>query len=101
MSSTLNLTRETALIELRRGQFEICVDGQVVGSIENHKTVETPLEPGHHTLRLRAGRYSSHERSFDIGDEEVVNFRCHGAMIWPLFVASIVKPDLAITLKRE
>jgi hypothetical protein len=97
----LNLTREATLIELRRGQFEICVDGRVVGSIELHQTVETPLERGHHTLRLRKGRYSSQERAFDIGTEEVVNFRCHGAQIWPRYVASIVKPDLAISLTRE
>ncbi len=101
MSSMLNLTRESSLIELRRGKFEICVDGQVVGSIELHQTVETPLEPGHHTLRIRKGRYSSQERSFDVGDEEVVNFRCHGAMIWPRYVASIVKPNLAISLTRQ
>jgi hypothetical protein len=30
-----------------------------------------------------------------------VNFRCHGAGIWPIYVASIVRPDLAISLKRE
>jgi hypothetical protein len=101
MSSTLHLTRETTLIELRRGQFEIWVDGEDVGAIDLHQTVETPLEPGHHTLRMRKGRYSSLERSFDIGDEEVVNFRCHGAQIWPRYVASIVKPDLAISLTRE
>jgi hypothetical protein len=64
-------------------------------------TVETPLEPGHHTLRLRSGRYSSQGESFDVADGEVVNFRCHGAMVWPRYVASIVKPNLAISLKRE
>ncbi len=101
MASTLNLTRETTLIELRRGQFEIYLDGQDVGSIELHQTVEQPLEPGHHTLRMRKGRYSSQERSFDVGDQEVVNFRCHGAQIWPRYVASIVKPDLAISLTRQ
>jgi hypothetical protein len=34
-------------------------------------------------------------------DAETVNFRCHGAMLWPLYVASMVKADLAISLKRE
>jgi len=29
------------------------------------------------------------------------NFRLHGATIWPLYLASVVKPDLAIRLKRE
>jgi hypothetical protein len=101
MSATLRMTREGTGIELRRGRFEVVVDGKSVGSIERHETVEIPLEPGHHILRMRAGRYSSQDHSVDIAGAEVVNFRCHGAMIWPRYVASIVKPDLAISLKRE
>jgi hypothetical protein len=101
VTATLRVTREGRGIELRRGRFEIVADGEGVGSIERHDTVEATLEPGHHTLRIRAGRYSSHEQSFDVAEGDVVNFRCHGAMIWPLYVASIVKPDLAISLKQE
>jgi hypothetical protein len=101
MSSTLRLTREGAGIELRRGTFEIAVDGGSLGSIKRNETVEKPLEPGQHTLRVQAGRYSSRDESFDVADGELVNFRCHGAMVWPRYVASIVKPDLAISLKRE
>jgi hypothetical protein len=100
MSATLRLTREGAGIELRRGPFQITVDGNDLGSIQRHETVEKSLEPGHHTLRLRAGRYSSQDHSFDLSDGDVVNFRCHGAMVWPRYVASILKPDLAISLKR-
>jgi hypothetical protein len=58
-------------------------------------------QPGRHTLRIRKGRYSSREYSFDATDGETVSFRCHGAMVWPRYVASLVKPDLAISLKRE
>jgi hypothetical protein len=77
------------------------VDGKGVGSLENQETVEVRLESGHHTLGIRAGRYSSQDHSFDAADGDVVTFRCHGAMMWPRYVASIVKPDLAISLKRE
>lgn len=101
MSATLKLTREGVGIELRRGPFDIQLDSRSVGSITRHQTVETPLEPGHHTVQIRNGRYSSHERSFDIADGEVVSFRTHGAMVWPRYVASIIKPDLAISLSRE
>ena len=101
MSATLRLRREGVGIELRRGRFEVLLDGKVVGSLELHETIEASLEPGHHILRVGAGRYRSRDRSFDVSDGEVVNFRCHGAMIWPRYVASIVKPDLAISLKRE
>jgi hypothetical protein len=100
MSATLQLTRETPFaFELRRGVFDISVDGKTVGSIKSHDTVEVPLEPGHHALRMQAGRYSSRVEAFDIADGGVASFRCHGAVIWPTYVASIVKPDLAISLK--
>ncbi|HEY6296413.1 MAG TPA: hypothetical protein VIX15_12170 [Streptosporangiaceae bacterium] len=101
MSATLRLTREGFGIELRRGTFDVTVDGQSVGSSTWHETVEVPVDPGRHTLQITAGRYSSRNRSFDAAEGETVNFRCHGAMIWPLYVASIVKPDLAIQLLRE
>jgi hypothetical protein len=101
MTATLRMTREATGIELRRGRFEIVADGKSVGSIERHETIVTPLEPGHHTLQVRAGRYSSREHTFDVVDGGTVYFRCHGAMIWPIYVASIFKPDLALSLKQE
>ncbi len=101
MPGTLKLTREGFGMELRRGQFEISVDGRNIGSLNYGDTVEAQVEPGHHTLRIRAGRYSSRDCSFDAADGEVVSFRCHGAMVWPRWVASFVKPDLAISLVRE
>jgi hypothetical protein len=57
--------------------------------------------PRHRTLRIQRGRYSSLARPLDVSDGETVSFRCHGAMLWPRFVASVVKPDLAISLHRE
>lgn len=101
MSATLRLTREGAGIELRRGPFDIWLDGKTVGTINRGETVDTSLDTGHHTLRIHAGRYSSRPRTFDSIEGQVVNFRCHGAMMWPRYVASSVKPDLAIALHRE
>jgi hypothetical protein len=102
MSATLRLTRKHPLMELRRGPFEIELDGNSVGSINKlHETVEIPVESGHHTLRIRSGRYSSPECSFDVADGEVVDFRTRGPLVWPVFVASMIKLDLGISLKRE
>jgi len=101
VSATLRLTREGFGIELRRGTFEISVDGQNVGSLQYRDTVEKPVEPGHHILRVRAGRYSSRDHAFDAADGEVIDFRCHGAMVWPRWLASFVVPDLAISLMRQ
>jgi hypothetical protein len=100
MSATLRLTREGVGMELRRGLFEILIDGKSLGSLKYHETFEAPLQPGHHALRIQAGRYSSGDQSFDAADGETVNFRCHGAMVWPRYLASFVKPDLAISLKH-
>jgi hypothetical protein len=103
VAAILQLVREGPgiLFELRRGTFHVLLDGNDVGTIEWHQKVEVPLQPGHHTLQVRAGRYASRERSFDAANEEIVNFRCAGALIWLLYVASIAKPDLGISLRRE
>jgi hypothetical protein len=102
VSATLRVTHEVEFgFELRRGLFEVSLDGKNVGPLANHETVETSLESGHHSIRIRKGRYSSRDHPFDVGDGEVVIFRCHGTRIWPRYVASIVVPNLAISLKRE
>jgi hypothetical protein len=94
------MTREGFGIELRRGSFDITVDGKRVGSLEYGQTVDTPLEPGHHMLRVLARRYSSRDYSFDAADGQVVSLRCHGAMVWPRWVASFILPNLAISVRR-
>ncbi len=100
MSATLNLKRDGAGFELRRGRFEIDLDGTGVGSIDWRQTVEVPVEPGRHTLEVKAGRYSSRAEAFEVRDGDMANFRCYGAMPWPRYVASIFAPNLGIALKR-
>ncbi len=101
MATTLQLVREGSIMELRRGSFRVVLDGNDVGSIESHQMIELPIEPGHHTLQVKAGRYTSPRRPFDTADGEIVNFRCYGGRIWPVYLASIVKPDLALMLKQQ
>lgn len=101
MSATLKLTREGFGIELRRGTFDVVVDNKSVGSIELHDTIELAITPGRHILQIRHGRYSSPVRTFDAPEGEIVNFRCHGANIWPRWIASFAVPVLAISLRRE
>jgi hypothetical protein len=101
VAATLTLIRQGVGIELRRGPFDILVDGKSVGSIDWHDTVEVPIDPGLHKIRIRAGRYSSRDHSFEVADGGVVAFRVHGAMVWPRWVLSMLKPDLAISLMRE
>jgi hypothetical protein len=102
VATELTVKRETSfLMELRRGTFDVVLDGVVVGSIDRQGTFETPIEAGHHQLQVRTGRYSSRPRSFDVADGDAVRFRCNGARIWPVYLASIVAPSLALTLNRE
>lgn len=102
MTATLHLIREKGVVmELRRGPFHVLLDGNDVGSIDMHGTIEVPIEPGHHTLQVKAGRYTSSQRSFDTADGAIVNFRCNGSRIWPVYLASLIKPDLALTLTYQ
>jgi hypothetical protein len=101
MPATLTVKRESLLAELRRAPFQIALDGTTVGTINRLETFETPIEPGHHRLQVRAGRYSSPVASFDVADGDGVNFRCNGAKIWPIYLISIAVPSLALSLKRE
>jgi hypothetical protein len=101
MPATLKMSREGFAIELRRGKFEITVDDRGVGSIEHGETAEVPVDSGHHTLRMRAGRYSSRALGFDVADGDVISFRCYGANLWPLWLLSFAVPNAGIWLKRE
>ena len=90
MTATLQLVREGTILELRRGTFFLLLDDEDVASIESRQRIEVPLEVGHHTLQVRACRYTSRQRDVDAGDGEIVNFRCYGGWIWPIYLASIV-----------
>jgi hypothetical protein len=99
--ATLKLSHKAIGVEVRRGTFDVLVDGKGVGSVEMNGTLETTVEPGRHTLQVRNGRNSSGTAAFDAAEGEVVAFRCTGKRFLPLFLASFVVPSLAIKLKRE
>ncbi|WP_162834499.1 hypothetical protein [Amycolatopsis circi] len=101
MSAMLKLTHKAIGVEVRRGAYEVEVDGEPVGSVEMNKTIETPVEPGRHTVLLRDGRNSSRTETFDAADGETVAFRCTGKRFLPLFLASFFFRGLAIKLVRE
>ena len=101
MSATLKLTHKAIGAEVRRGAYDVVVDGERVGSVEMNKTVEIPVEPGRHSLQLRSGRNSSSTQTFDAAEGETVAFRCTGKRFLPIFLASFVVPRLALKLVRE
>ena len=101
MAATLKLTHRAIGVEVRRGTYDVVVDGERVGSLELNDTIELPVEPGRHTLQVRNGRNSSRARTFEAAEGEVVAFRCSGKRILPIFLASFVVPSLALSLKRD
>jgi hypothetical protein len=101
MSATLTVTHKAIGAEVRRGTYDIVLDGERAGSVELNDTFETPVEPGRHTLQVRNGRNSSRTLTFDAAEGETVAFRCTGKRILPIFLASFVVPSLALSLHRE
>jgi hypothetical protein len=101
MSATLKLTHKTIGVEIRRGPYDVVVDGKPAGSLEMNATIDIPVEPGHHTVQVRNGRNSSRTKNFDAAEGETVAFRCSGKSILPIFLLSFVVPSLALTLHRE
>jgi hypothetical protein len=102
MPATLHLRREHAwLAELHPSPFQVALDNEPIGSIASHETFETSIAPGRHTLRVNTGRYTSKGRTFEAAEGENISFRCHGARVWPIYLASIVVPTMALKLRRE
>ena len=101
MSATLKLTHKSIGAEVRRGAYDVVVDGEKVGSVEMNDSIEIPTEPGHHTLQIRDGRKSSSTEPFDAVEGETVAFRCTGKRFLPIFLASFIVPRLALKLVRD
>jgi hypothetical protein len=103
MPATLKVTQEafTNPAGIMRGTFDVVVDGKSVGSIKWHEAVETPIEPGRHTLQARKGRYLSRVKTFDAAEDEFVAFRCNRRRHPLILAATLVAPSLAVSLHRE
>jgi len=101
MAATLKVTHKAIGVEVRRGTYEVVLDGERAGSLELNSTFETPVEPGRHTVQVREGRNSSRTKAFDAAEDEIVAFRCSGKSILPVFLLSFAVPSLALSLRRE
>jgi hypothetical protein len=99
--ATLKVTHKAIGAEVRRGPYDVLVDGNRVGSVAMNNTFETPVEPGRHTVQVRNGRNSSRAEAFDAAEGEVIDFRATGKRFLPLFLASFAVPSLALKLVRK
>ncbi|RAG85854.1 hypothetical protein DN069_10150 [Streptacidiphilus pinicola] len=100
MTATLTVTHKAIGAEVRRGTYDVLLDGGRVGSVAMNATYARPVEPGTHTLQVREGRKSSRTVTFDAADGETVAFRCTGKRFLPIFLASFFVPRLALALRR-
>ena len=100
MAATLKLTHRAIGVEVRRGTYDILVDGQRAGSLDMDHMIEIPVEPGRHTLQIRNGRNSSRTQTFDAAEGQTVAFRATGKSFLPIFLASFFVPGLALQLRR-
>jgi hypothetical protein len=101
MSATLRVTHKAIGAEVRRGTYDVMVDGKPVGSVEMNDTIDIPIESGDHTLQVRNGRNMSRTLTFGATDDQVVAFRCTGKRFLPIFLVSFVVPRLALSLRSE
>lgn len=100
MSATLKVTHKSIGVEVRRGTYDIVVDGATVGTVKMNRTTSVPVDAGRHTVRVRHGRTSSRPKSFDAVDGQAIEFRCTGKSFLPVFLASFVVRSLALQLRR-
>ena len=100
MAATLKLTHKAIGVEVRRGTYDIEVDGHHAGLLEMNDTIEIPIETGRHTLQVRSGRNFSRTQTFDAAESQTVAFRCTGKSFLPIFLASFFIPSLALQLRR-
>ncbi len=101
MTATLTLIHKAIGAEVRRGPYEVLIDGESAGWIELHRTVEFPVQAGSHALQIREGRNSSRVEHFDVADDHVVAYRCTGKRFLPLFLLSFAVPSLGLVIRRE
>ena len=101
MAATLKLTHKAIGAEVRRGTYDVLVDGQSAASLEMNCMIEIPVQPGRHSVQIRDGRKSSRTESFEAIEGTTVAFRCTGKRFLPIFLASFIFPNLALKLKRE
>ena len=102
MGATLKLTHKAIGVEVRRGTYDIVVDGQRAGSLEMNDTIEIPIEPGRHTLQ--SSQWPKLQPNSDLRSPPRAKPSPSDAperVFLPIFLASFVVPSLALQLRRD
>ena len=100
MTATLKVVHKAIGIEVRRGAYDILVDGVSVGNVKMNHTTSVPIDPGRHTLQVRHRRSSSRPVAIQAAESQTLVYRCTGKSFLPVFLLSFVMPSLALQVRR-
>jgi hypothetical protein len=102
-SSVIKIVRKKNWKDLSRA-YEIILDGENVGIILASQSISVPVEPGHHSLKMKIDWGGSEEINFSIDSGEEITFICEfGFSILRLLLIPyylIFKPKNWILLKQ-
>ena len=101
MSATLKLTHKSIGVEVRRGAYDVVVDGRGLGISADERHDRDSDRTGTSDAAGRSGRKSSRTETFDAVENQIVAFRCTGKSLLPIFLASLFVPSLALQLVRD
>jgi len=93
MTAILKVTHKAIGVEVRRGTYDVVVDGQRAGSLAMNDALEIPIGPGRHTLQVRSGRNSSRTQTFEAAEDQTVAFDVPGRVFSQSSSRRLSSPD--------
>jgi hypothetical protein len=72
----IEIVRKSARWRDKLRAYKIILDGSEVSKIRNGQTINLPVSPGQHVLRLKVDWVGSDVQTFYAGADEVVRFEC-------------------------
>ena len=100
MTATLKVVHKAIDVEVRRGAYDILVDGVPVGNVKMNHTTSVSIDPGRHTLQVRHRRSSSRPVAIEAAEGQTLVYRCTGKSFLPVFLLSFVVRSFALHLRR-
>ena len=99
----INITRNSSYTDKLRA-YQVVVDGNSIGEINDGDTKSFDVKPGVHTLRMKIDWGGSNEVEFKLSRNETINFRCASSMTglrgWFGVVYVLFLPNRYVELER-
>ena len=75
----------------RGRQYRVLVDDREAGSVKWGQTIDLPVEPGEHRLRLKIDWTGSPTIPFNVSEGEVAEFLCRPRRSAALAIVSVIR----------